>query len=111
MSKQRMARAVRKGARFAIERHSREVRRPPDVPAPEPRRGRWPLYLALALLAAVTFYARCGHAARAGVALDVAGFFGVWVILAVGVCVAAFALCELADAVSSILNYLFRGKD
>jgi hypothetical protein len=110
MSKQRMARAVRKGARFAMERHVREVRRPPDVPI-APRRARWPMYLALALLVAVTLYARCGHAARAAGVLDVAGFFGVWVILAVGVCVAAFAAAELFESICSIVNYLFRGKD
>jgi hypothetical protein len=116
VSKQRISRAIRRGARYAMARAERNNPRPvQSVPAAPLVARRWRYVLGLLILAAVTAYARCGHAAAAAAAagstLDVVGFFGVWVILAIGVCVAAFAVCELAMAIQSILNYLFRGKD
>lgn len=111
MSKQRMSRAIRRGARYAMERHARNVRPAPLELPPAPRR-RLPRYL-LPLLVAVgiAIAARWCHAApdfdvpfAAIEPGDV--FFGL--VMGIFFCVGCLICAEVGSLIGSLIAYLLR---
>jgi sugar/nucleoside kinase (ribokinase family) len=120
MSKQRLARRVRRGARYAMERHQRNVR-PQPLPLPGERtagrtaRSAIAWILTLAALIAVTAYARCGHAGpledlvdQTGAGWAGVGAFLAGILLGVVIVFGSWAACNLLDALRGIISYLFR---
>ena len=104
MSKQRMARAIRKGARHAQARYFREVR--PQIPLDAVTRGprRWPYALAIAVALGIALFARCAAAAGPrACASDALWDLGLGILL-----FAAYVLTELGAAVAALLTYLFK---
>jgi hypothetical protein len=115
MSKQRVARAIRRGARYALERHARNVKPAPlELPRDEVRR-RLPRHLLPLLLAVGIAIAARYCRAEDSFATDVLTwspfepgdlFFGV--ALGVVFCVGVLICAEVGSLIGSLIAYLLR---
>jgi hypothetical protein len=103
-----------------MERHARNVRPPPlplpgETPERRTLRSAIAWALTLAALIAVTAYARCGHAGpledlvqHTGGGWAGVGAFLSGILLGALILAAAWALCNLIDAIRGVVAYLLR---